>query len=187
MSTIKELQEALPFFVNLPPVPKVILSAVLLGLTAFILALIWTPPPPPPDTAVTEILNKCYRRALFTRMHAQQSLPAMYASIDQCREAVQIGIPSIRSKERRAIAIELLATLEAIGRYSTKPITDGDAAKINDLKRAALGYFRKLAESMGTEYVLPEPGKLGETSYFTVDEAEKPPSPQELMRATDLP
>jgi hypothetical protein len=93
MSTIKELQEALPFFVNLPPVPKVILSAVLLGLTAFILALIWTPPPPPPDTAVTEILNKCYRRALFTRMHAQQSLPAMYASIDQCREAVQIGIP----------------------------------------------------------------------------------------------
>lgn len=183
MSTIKDLQEALPFFVGLQPIPKVILSAILVGIALFILVLIWTPPPAPADTAVKDILERCYKRALFTRMHAQLDHAAMYASIDQCREVVQARVPSIRSKESRAAAVELLSILEAIGKFGTKSAEFGDAEKINSLKLAALGQFRKLASNVGAEYVLPAPGTLGETTYFTQKEADAPPSVDELKKS----
>jgi hypothetical protein len=43
------------------------------------LLLIWAPSPP--DPAVERILTGCYRRALFTRMHAQLSMPDMFVSV----------------------------------------------------------------------------------------------------------
>lgn len=183
MSIIKDLQEALPFFVNIPPLPKAVFSLVLVLIVAFLLLLIWTPAPAPADTAAKEILERCYKRALFTRMHAQLNTDAMYASIDQCRKEVQSRIPALKSEESRAVAVELLSILEVIGTFAGRPPAYEDAGKINDLKRAALGQFRKLADLVGATYVLPEPGTLGEAIYFTAVEAGAPPSLAELKSA----
>ena len=89
---IKGVQEVVPWLANLPLLPKIIVSGLIVGAAAFVLALIWAPPP---EVAVKAILTDCYRRSLFTRMHAQLDADAMFASIGECREVLQKKIPDI--------------------------------------------------------------------------------------------
>jgi hypothetical protein len=176
MGWLKDTQEVVPWLTALPVVPKLLVSALIVGAAAFILLLIWTPPP---ESAVKAILSSCYRRALFTRMHAQLSTPAMFASIAECRNTLQKEIPGIRRKSLQDTAVELLAVVEQIERRN--PIkSDADIDAINSLKVAALHSFRVLAAATDGRYPLPESGKLGEAAYFTQDEAEAPLSLTDL-------
>jgi hypothetical protein len=171
-----ELPEAVSWLTALPAAPKVIISLLISGAALFILLLIWTPPP---ETAITTILSDCYRRALFTRMHAQLSTDAMFASIGKCREALQRNIPQIRRGDLRQTAVELLATIEQIERRN--PIqSDDDLNAINLLKLSALRAFRQLAAATGGSYSLPDSGKLAEAAYFTQSEADAAPALDEL-------
>jgi hypothetical protein len=140
-----------------------------------------SPEPPPPDgePAVSGILSRCYRRALFTRMHAQIDEKAMFASIDDCRKIIQANIPHIRSETLQGNAVELLAVIDEILRRD--PIQSStDTEDINKLKLRALNAFRELARVTGGSYPLPEPGKLAEGIYFTPEEADQPPSIEEI-------
>lgn len=176
MDMLKGVQEVIPWLTTLSMLPKTIVSALILGAAGFVLALIWAPVP---ETAVNKILSDCYRRALFTRMHAQTSQEAMFTSIGECRVVVQKEIPSIRRKDLQGIAVELLATIEGIeGRNPIK--NEDDVAAVNKLKLAALHYFRALAMEVDSSYPLPENGKLAEASYFTEAEASAPPSITDL-------
>jgi hypothetical protein len=175
---IKGVQEVAPWLTSLPLVPKTIISVLIVGAAAFVLVLIWTPPP---EIAVKAILADCYRRALFTRMHAQINTDAMFASIGRCREILQKKIPEIHRKDLQDTAVELLATVEQIERR--KPIQgSNDIEQINKLKLAALHSFRVLATATGGRYPLPERGKLGEAAYFTKEEADAPLSPDDLRQ-----
>ena len=83
---IEKIQKALSFLTELPPVTKGIISVVLFSLLLFVPVTMWSPPP---EKAITEtMLPKCYTRALFTRMHAQLSPDAMFASIEDCRKCI---------------------------------------------------------------------------------------------------
>src|SRR3954462_3312604 len=113
MGWIKDIQSAIPWLVSLPILPKIIISLIIVGIAALALILMWTPPP---ETAVATILQDCYRRALFTRMHAQLDDDAMFFSIAKCRESIQKNLPAIRNKHLNDIAVELLATVENIER-----------------------------------------------------------------------
>jgi hypothetical protein len=131
------------------------------------------------DAAIKAILTNCYRRALFTRMHAQLNIEAMFSSIDQCRECLQRNIPNVRGKSLQDTAIELLATVEQMQRC--KPLCGySDLETINKLKLAALHSFRSLAAAIDGRYPLPERGNLAETVYFTQQEADAPLSVDDL-------
>jgi hypothetical protein len=131
------------------------------------------------DIAIKTILANCHRRALFTRMHAQLNIDAMFSSIDQCRECLQRSIPNVRGENLRKTAMELLAAVEQIQRC--KPIrSSDDILAINKLKLAALHSFRELAAAIDGRYALPERGKLAETVYFTEQEADAPLSVDDL-------
>jgi hypothetical protein len=137
------------------------------------------------EAAIKTILDDCYRRALFTRMHAQQDVDAMFASIDQCRISVQKNIPGIHRKDLQDTAVELLATVEQIERR--KPIRGpDDVSAINKLKLAALHLFRVLAKATDRSYPLPETGKLGEAAFFTQQEADAPLSLDDLRSQTAI-
>ena len=123
-----------------------------------------------PEKAVATILSDCYRRALFTRMHAQHSWEAMFASIKKCRETIHTQIPNIRNKRLQSEALEILSAVEQIEQQKANP----DPDLINKLKIAALHSFRKLAEATGGSYPLPQVGKLAETTYFSEAEADAP-------------
>jgi hypothetical protein len=178
MNWIKGMQEVVPWLTALPLIPKAIVSSLIIVAAAFFLALIWTPPP---EVAVKAVLADCYRRALFTRMHAQMDVAAMFASIGQCREALQKRIPEIRRKNLQDTAVELLATVEQIERRNPIRGTD-DFAAINQFKLAALHSFRVLANATGGRYPLPETGKLAEAAYFTQQEADAPLSLEDLRQ-----
>jgi hypothetical protein len=122
---IKGVQEVVPWLANLPLLPKIIVSGLIVGAAAFVLALIWAPPP---EVAVKAILTDCYRRSLFTRMHAQLDADAMFASIGECREVLQKKIPDIHRKDLQDTAVELLATVEQIERRNPVRGPDDDLA-----------------------------------------------------------
>jgi hypothetical protein len=105
----------------------------------------------------------------------------MFASIGKCREILQKKIPEIHLRDLQDTAVELLATVEQIERR--KPIQgSNDIEQINKPKLVALHSFRVLATATGGRYPLPERGKVGEAVYFTIEEADAPPSPDDLRR-----
>jgi len=182
MDWIKGVQAVVPWLAALPVIPKAIISALIIGAAGFILVLIWTPPP---ETVISTILSDCYRRAIFTRMHAQLSTDAMFASIGKCRESLQRQIPDIKRKDLQDIAVELLATMERIERFN--PIRGQDDLRaINKLKLAALHAFRQLAAATNRSYPLPDSGKLAEAAYFTQAEADAPPALDEIRNQQSI-
>ena len=182
MDWVKSVQEAAPWLAGLTLVQKAIISGPIVLAVAFILALIWTPPP---ETPVKTIIADCYRRALFTRMHAQLDVDAMSASIEHCRGSLQKNIPGIHRKDLQDTAVELLATVEQIERR--KPIQrKEDVSAINKLKLAALHSFRVLAKAIDGRYPLPETGKLAEATYFTQQEADAPLSVKDLRNQIEV-
>ena len=138
-----------------------------------------------PEKAVATILSDCYRRALFTRMHAQLGMEAMFASIKKCRETILTEIPNIRNKRLQDEALELLSAVQQIARLEANP----DPDLINKFKIVALHYFRKLAKATGGNYPLPKVGKLAEAVYFTQAEADAPLNINDLKNqlAIDAP
>jgi hypothetical protein len=167
MDWIKTAQEIVPWLTSLPIPQKVIASTVIIAGVALLLVIIWTPAP---DKAVATILADCHRRALFTRMHAQMNVEAMFSSIGKCRESLQAQIAKIQNKGLQEEAIELLAAVEGIERLKGQPNPD----KINKFKLAALHSFRKLSDATGINYPLPTGGRLAEGVYFTQAEADAP-------------
>lgn len=174
--------DAVPWLSGLPLIPKSIVSVLIVGVATFLLVVIWMPSP---DTALQSIVDGCYRRAVFTRMHAQLNADAMFASIGRCRETLQKHIPAVKANASQALALELLAAMEAIERRN--PIqSDNDKNEVNKLKLSALGAFRQLASTSGKSYPLPAVGKLGESAYFTEQEADAAPSLSDLGSANAI-
>ena len=135
---------------------------------------------PPGDDGVRELLERCYRRALFTRTHAQMNIDAMFDSIEECRGLVQRTIPKISDPNLQQTAIDLLAILGRIVDHREHDSGPLDLSKIDQLKLGALNAFQSLAAAKGVRYALPRPGSLGESVYFTQEEAVHPPSPADL-------
>jgi hypothetical protein len=179
---LKDIPAMAPWLAGLPLLPKIIISVVVVAFAAFVLALIWTKAAP--DDATQAILSGCYRRALFTKMHAQLSLKDMFDSIAECRKVLQTNIPKMKRTNEQDIAIQLLANVETIERLN--PPSYEDFAKINALKLQALHNFRNLANLSGAAFPLPDIGKLGESVYFTKQEADAPLTEQDITSGNQV-
>jgi carboxypeptidase family protein len=132
----------------------------------------------PPEPAVADIVARCYRRALFTRMQAQLSTKAMVQSIDICRLAIETDVPNIHRKDLGMVAANLLITVDQLLR--TDPDNSQNWPAINALKLEAIQGFKQLASATGGSYPLPNKGKLIEKAFFTDAEASKPPTSAEI-------
>jgi hypothetical protein len=179
MEWIKSLPDLAPWMNSLPFLQKIIASAIVVCAVLFLLAIMLTPVR---DKAVATILADCHRRALFTRMHAQMSIDAMFSSIGKCRGTLQTEIPKIQSEELQDEAMELLAAVEGIERLKAKP----DPDSINKYKLAALQSFRQIAKATGGRYPLPRKGRLAEAVYFTQLEADAPLNIADLNNQTPI-
>ena len=95
---IEQLQNFAPWAADLPLVIKVILSIIIVAFAALFLAVVWTTPSTRDKEsfeAVDQILNGCYRRAVFTKTHAQVDHDAMFDSITDCRKLVESKILAV--------------------------------------------------------------------------------------------
>jgi len=178
MDWLKSAVEATPGLASLPTVPKVIISLLIIGAAGLVLVLMWTPPP---DPAIVSIVSQCYRRALFTRTHAQMSLPAMFISIGKCREAVQQQVTNIRRDDLQQTAADLLGILDQMERRN--PIVGPeDMVALDELKVSALRKFEKLAAASGKHFKIPGAGMLGEGGpHYDQKSLDAPPTSEEIQ------
>lgn len=173
---MEETQKALTWLANLALFPKVLVTSILCAVFVFSLFLIWAKPQSVHDTvrssipAVKAVLAGCYRRAVFTRTHAQLSQEAMFASISECRKLVQIQIPHIEDHVLRTATADILMALTGIEAEQKAP----DFSRIDAYKLVALNGLLKLSQVTGVTYIIPR--NLTEEFFFSETEANLPPT-----------
>lgn len=175
MELIDQLQKLTPWAADLPVAPKIILSLLISGVAMLFLTVIWSTPSTIEKKsveAVRSILEGCYRRAVFTRTHAQMDHNAMFASITECRELVQSKVPEVVSTRLRQPTADLVSALEGIEREKAKQ--PWDFSRIDTFKLEALKLFALLSRSTGIPYTLPT--NLTEDIFFSKQEADLPPT-----------
>ena len=169
------MQKLVPWIVELNPIPKGILSLLIVGLALLFLSLIWTSPSAAEKRSlevIGSILETCYRRSVFTRTHAQMSHEAMFNSISNCRQYLQQQIPNISNTQYSQQASNILAALESIERERNQESLDFD--KIDQFKLEALRGFKYFEKE--TKKPFPIPNNLTEEIFFSQEDANKPPT-----------
>lgn len=174
------LKQFAPFLVDLRLPLKGLATLALIALLALVLAVLWMQSP---ETAVAEIIDHCIRRALLTRTQAQMSRAAMFASIADCRQKVQLSFKGIRNNKLRQQAMDLMSNLDSICRLEPYDATPTVDARIDRYKGAALDTLRAMAAAVGTSYPLPQSGHLAESAYWDLDKATLPPTDEELKNS----
>lgn len=175
MELVEQLQKLAPWAADLPLAPKIILSLLIAGVAALFLTVIWSTPSAVEKKsveAVRSILDGCYRRAVFTRTHAQMDHNAMFASITECRAIVQSKVPVIARTDLRQTTADLISALEGIEREKTRE--PWDFSRIDAYKLEALKRFTLLSRLTGVPYTLPT--NLTEEIFFSKQEADLPPT-----------
>lgn len=127
-------------------------------------------------TGVEEVLSLCYRRSIFTRYHAQLSSEAMFASMSDCRVALQKHIVFVRPREAQQLVASIIAELDLVERVHqegsdwTRQIVDGAKLRI-------ISTMRTLARISGTPLELPT--SITEESFWTQEDADAGPTGSE--------
>jgi len=175
MELVDQLQKLAPWAADLPAAAKIVLSLLIVGVAALFLIVMWSTPSTIEKKsveAVSLILEGCYRRAVFTRTHAQMDHNAMFASITECRKLVQSKVPAVTNTNLRQPTADLISALEGIEREETKK--PWDFSRIDAYKLEALKRFTLLSRLTGVPYTLPT--NLTEEIFFSKQEADLPPT-----------
>jgi hypothetical protein len=172
---IEQLQTFAAWAADLPFGIKVILSIIIVAFAALFLGVVWTTPSTRDKEsfeAVEQILNGCYRKAVFTKTHAQMDHAAMFDSITDCRKLVESKIPAVSNPNLKEPTAGLFTALEGIEREKTRD--PWDFSRIDNLKLEALRRLYLLAKLTGFLYIVPF--NLTNEIVFSKNEANAPPT-----------
>jgi hypothetical protein len=128
-------------------------------------------------TGVEEVLSILYRRAIFARCHAQLSFSAMFASMSNCRVALQKQIVFVRPRKAQQLVASIIAELDLAERISKKELTDeglGWMGMLDGVKLRIIAAMRTLAKMSGTPLELPT--LPTEEDFWTLQDADAAPS-----------
>lgn len=119
---------------------------------------------------IRQILSLCYRRAVFTRFHAQLNVEAMFASMTEARAGLQKLVMSIEDPTVRREVVGLIAEFDAVERLRSPP---GPPEAINATKLRLIAGLNRLGAIEGIDFPLPS-GPL-EDVFWTREDADSPP------------
>jgi hypothetical protein len=179
MRLIEQLQKFAPWGADLPFELEVIVPIIIVAFAALFLAVVWTTPSTRDKEsfeAVNQILNGCYRRAVFTKTHAQMDHAAMFDSITDCRKLVESKILAVSNPNLKEPTAGLFTALEGIEREKTR--SPWDFAHIDNLKLEALRRLYLLAKLTGFLYMVPL--NLTNEVFFSKEEADSRPTFREF-------
>lgn len=138
---------------------------------------------PNDERKVREIIEACYRRAIFTKMDSEIRLSAMFISLQDCMRTVQVIVPRIQSQSLQYLALQIvkrLDQLERIGRQYPKndetwsyQLSPAEQRKIDRLKIGIVNTLLELRRKTGLAITLPT--TLEFDHFFSVDDANKRP------------
>jgi hypothetical protein len=134
-------------------------------------------------STLRDVISACYRRAVFTRYHAQLNHEAMFKSLSDCRRALQTLISYVDPLNNKRLVAGIIAELDLIERVGAQPFTSGAAGTVDSAKLRILAALFVLAKQAKTELVLPS--SVTEELFFTEEEANAPPqgpeTPSEML------
>ena len=108
-------------------------------------------PSPESIETIRKVISICYRRAVFTRYHAQLDHEAMFASMSECRAALQPLVIYVEPEDNQRLVAGIIAELDLIERINQQPFTweaSGTAGTIDGAKLRIIHALSKLAESV---------------------------------------
>jgi hypothetical protein len=123
------------------------------------------------------VLSILYRRSIFTRFHAQLSSEAMFASMSNCRVALQKQIVFVRPREAQQLVASIIGELDLAERVYTKGFTWeglGSMGTVDGVKLRIIAAMRTLAKMSGTPLELPT--MPTEELFWTLEDADAAPS-----------
>lgn len=105
-----------------------------------------------------DVLSACYRRAVFTRFHAQLAPDAMFSSLAQCRQTLQRLVAYVEPFENQALVAGTISELDLIERVGAEPFTwnhSGTAATIDGAKLRIISALATLAKRSNISFAMP--------------------------------
>jgi hypothetical protein len=127
-----------------------------------------------------EVIQACFRRAIFTRMASEIKLEAMYSSIGRSLGIVQSLIPRIRNQALQLACLEIVGALDAIERtqLESKVQVSVDLppemqAEIDKNKMKIIRLLLEIRRAAKIPMQLPFALQIGH--FFSQKEADSPP------------
>jgi hypothetical protein len=131
-------------------------------------------------STLRDVLSACYRRAVFTRYHAQLSHEAMFKSLSECRQALQKLISYVDPLANKRLVAGIIAELDLIERVAAEPFTwanSGTAGTVDSAKLRIIYALSVLAKEAKTDLSLPS--NITDERFRTEEDANAPPEGHE--------
>lgn len=125
-------------------------------------------------STLKDVVSACYRRAVFTRYHAQLSREAMFSSLADCRGNLQRLIAYVEPLDNKRLVAGIIAELDLIERIAAIPEDDGNRDAIDKCKLRIISALSVLATRAGSTLILPV--GISEEVFFDDQEANAPPT-----------
>jgi hypothetical protein len=135
-----------------------------------------------PEKPIRDVLSACYRRAVFTRYHAQLNHGAMFESLSECRSQLQRLIAYVEPEEQQRLVAGVIAELDLIERCHQQDFTWqglGTMGTIDGAKLRIIHSLAKLAQNARISFVLP--ASVTEELFFSREEADSAPQGHETQ------
>lgn len=126
---------------------------------------------------IRDVLAACYRRAVFTRYHAQLKHEAMFSSLADCRVGLQKLVMYVSPAECQRLVAGIIGEIDLIERAEASGFTwsgSGTAATIDGAKLRIIHSLIELARM--AKLPLEFPQSLTEELIFSEEEARSPPA-----------
>ena len=131
---------------------------------------------------IRQVISICYRRAVFTRFHAQLDPEAMFASLAECRVALQPLVTYVEPEDNQQLVAKIIADLDSLERihrqhFGSYHYDEVTKAEINSVKLRIIHALSELAKSVSIPFDLPK--SLTEETFFDKRAADAPPEVHE--------
>jgi hypothetical protein len=131
--------------------------------------------------AVQNILQACYRRALYTRMDSEINLEAMYRSLRTVMGVVQAQVAIIDNPALQQLGLHIIQGLDSLERYQGRyrnasisyHIPDVDRRIMDNIKIDIIKNLLELRRRTGI--IMQLPINLGNYHFFSPEDADSPP------------
>lgn len=130
----------------------------------------------------SQIVQACYRRAIFTRMDSEIDMNSMYQSIGEAIGRVQSILPRIRDQRLQFVALRILRALDDVERVRTR--SDAGVSnhleprlreQIDDSKRQVVRLLLEIRRAAALPIQLPM--SLRTDHFWGKEAANEPPAP----------
>jgi hypothetical protein len=135
---------------------------------------------PEDQERVRQILQACYRRAIFTKMESEINMDAMFSSLGQSLGEVQQIIPKLKAPDLQYSGLTILRALDQLERYISRNRVDYSNSyptevkhEMDELKLQIVQSLLQLRRRARIQFQLPTALKIDH--FYSIEQANEQP------------